>query len=274
MTGKDPAELLLGKQTPVVDKYAPQLLFPIPRADGRSRIDLGEALPFSGVDVWHAYEMSWLDPKGKPVCKVGRFSIPADSPNMVESKSFKLYLNSLNSTSFQSPSEARRVMEEDLSKVLGVTPAIELLAVDDSALAGIPLQGTHLDHVTPDTIADEPSVDLLSTAGSDLIEETLYTHLLRSLCPVTGQPDWASVWLKYRGRAVTHSSLLGYFISFRKHQEYHEQCVERMFRDIAETTEAEHLQIQACYTRRGGLDINPFRCTDPGAKPLSRLNRQ
>ncbi|MEM8563404.1 MAG: NADPH-dependent 7-cyano-7-deazaguanine reductase QueF [Pseudomonadota bacterium] len=274
MVDKESGELLLGKQTPVVDQYSPQLLFPIPRQKGRSGIGLKGTLPFCGVDVWHAYEISWLDTAGKPICLVGRFSIPADSPNMVESKSFKLYLNSLNSTSFQHADEARQVIETDLSKTLDATPAIEFLDVDDPSLSGVPLQGVSLDNCLPGAIAENPSIDLLKTAGDDIVEQAVYTHLLRSLCPVTGQPDWASVWLKYRGTAITHASLLGYFISFRRHQEYHEQCVERMFVDIAEVANAQYLHIQACYTRRGGLDINPFRSTDPTAQPLPRLNRQ
>lgn len=265
--------MLLGKHTPVVQEYSPQLLFPIPRSEGRDRLGLAEPVPFFGVDIWHAYEMSWLDAGAKPVVRVGRFAIPASSPNMVESKSFKLYLNSLNSTRFASDGEAQATIITDISAVAGAPVKLELYDVADPRLAGIRLDGLCLDDLDVTVQEGEPDAASLSAVGEP-VEERLYSHLLRSLCPVTGQPDWATVWIHYCGRSIAHGTLLKYIIAYRQHQEFHEQCVERMFRDISAHCKPETLHIQAFYTRRGGLDINPFRSTDPDARPQSRLNRQ
>lgn len=275
MTHEGHKGLLLGEQTPPVDQYAPQLLYPIPRGEARVRLGFGEPLPFAGADLWHAYELSWLDATGKPVCRVGRFAIPATSPNMVESKSFKLYLNSINNTRFAGEAEVMDTLLADISEVVGQAVTMQFYPVNDSALAGASLPGTCLDELDISPPAGEPDAGLLEIApdiGS--VEESLYSHLLRSLCPVTGQPDWATLWLHYRGVALDHRGLLRYIISYRRHQEFHEQCVERMFRDIVQSAQPELLHIQAFYTRRGGLDINPFRSTDPAAVPLPRINRQ
>ena len=265
--------MLLGRQTPAADSYAPQLLYPIARHEGRQRLGLGDPLPFSGADLWHAYELSWLDANGKPVARVGRFTIPASSPNMVESKSFKLYLNSLNNTRFASDEEAGATIIADISAAAGELVELQLCEVGDSCLAGAALPGTCLDRLDVAVEEAEPDAAMLSP-GAEQIEESLYSHLLRSLCPVTGQPDWATLWIQYRGPALDHSSLLRYIIAYRQHQEFHEQCVERMFRDIHQRCAPELLHIQAFYTRRGGLDISPFRSTDPTATPRPRLNRQ
>lgn len=274
MTGDEVGGMLLGRHTPVVHVYTPQLLHPIPRELARQRLGLVDRLPFHGADLWHAYEMSWLDDAGKPVVRVGRFLVPADSPNMVESKSFKLYLNSLNNTRFSSAAAASATIVADLSTVVGARVALELLRVDDDALGGTPLSGMCLDTLPVTLHAGDPDAQQLQVHASRMVEERLYSHLLRSLCPVTGQPDWATVWLHYRGAAIEHASLLQYLIAYREHQEFHEQCVERMFRDITAQCEPEFLHLQAFYTRRGGLDINPFRSTSASAHPLPRLNRQ
>jgi len=266
--------MLLGRQTPVTQSYSPELLYPMPRAPGRQLIGCSDSLPFAGTDLWHAYEMSWLDATAKPVVRVGRFAIPASSPNMVESKSFKLYLNSLNNTRFDSEGQVANIIKRDITKVVGADVALELLTVSAPTLAGAALQGLCLDDVNVRPPRGEPAAEMLELLSTEPTEETLYTHLLRSLCPVTGQPDWASVWINYRGRALAHESLLRYIIAYRNHQEFHEQCVERMFCDLQERIAPEFLHIQAFYTRRGGLDINPFRSTDPMAAPLPRLNRQ
>jgi 7-cyano-7-deazaguanine reductase len=270
----DSGGLLLGKHTPVVEVYSPEILYPIARSIARDKLGIATSLPFYGVDLWHAYELSWLDATGKPVARVGRFTVPATSPNIVESKSFKLYLNSLNNTRFQDDRGARECMERDISAAAGEPVALELFSVDDPALAGRAIEGECLDAGEPALTASEPSVDILAVAESNVREEQLYSHLLRSLCPVTGQPDWATLWLHYRGAALDHDALLAYILSYRQHQEYHEQCVERMFLDISERCQPQFLHIQAFYTRRGGLDINPFRSTDPRASALPRLNRQ
>lgn len=267
--------MLLGKQTPVANTYSPELLYPIPRADGRANLAAAGSLPFNGADLWHAYEMSWLDGAGKPVSFVGRFIIPASSPNMVESKSFKLYLNSLNNTRFASTHTVRDTIERDIAAVVGCNIELQLLAVDDVSLAGAALEGLCIDELEPGEAGAVPSADMLELRGTGgHAQHKLYTHLLRSLCPVTGQPDWASVWIHYSGPALVHDSLLRYIIAYRGHQEFHEQCVERMFCHLHQRLAPEFLHIQAFYTRRGGLDINPLRSTDPTAQPLPRLNRQ
>lgn len=274
MTAEGGEGMLLGRQTGVVDSYAPQLLYPIPRASGREHIGCTSPLPFYGTDLWHAYEMSWLDGQGKPVVRVGRILVPAGSPNMVESKSFKLYLNSLNNTRFASEEEVIALIRRDIAAVVGTEIGLDLFAVNDKVLAGAAPAGQCLDDL-PVTVADtEPSADMLELDSGAGREEQLSSHLLRSLCPVTSQPDWATVWVHYRGAPLKHESLLRYIIAYRRHQEFHEQCVERMFCDLQRRIEPEFLHIQAFYTRRGGLDINPFRSTDPDARPLPRLNRQ
>ncbi|MDG2271538.1 MAG: NADPH-dependent 7-cyano-7-deazaguanine reductase QueF [Halioglobus sp.] len=270
----DDKALLLGRRTPIVDQYTPSILYPIPRDTARQNLGLTAALPFGGIDFWHAYELSWLDASGKPVVRIGRFSVPATSPNIVESKSFKLYLNSLNNICFASDEQARDTIISDVSGVAGELICLTLYAVDDPALAGTILSGDCLDESPITLKSAEPDASQIDLYAGEVAEEILYSHLLRSLCPVTGQPDWATVWLHYRGTAIVHGSLLRYIVGYREHKEFHEQCVERMFVDIAARCDVEFLHIQAFYTRRGGLDISPFRSTDVDAQPLPRLNRQ
>ena len=185
-----------------------------------------------------------------------------------------MYLNSLNNTRFDVDEAARSCIERDISTAAGEAVSLELLAVDDPVLAGQAVQGICLDDHSATQATSGPDADILVVKPGGVQEEQLYSHLLRSLCPVTGQPDWATLWIHYRGNALEHSALLAYIISYRQHQEYHEQCVERMFLDITSRCQPEFLHIQAFYTRRGGLDINPFRSSDPTAGPLPRLNRQ
>jgi 7-cyano-7-deazaguanine reductase len=270
----DEAGSLLGRHTPAPQEYSPDILHAIPRKLARDKLQITENLPFHGVDLWHAYEMSWLEKTGKPVVFVGKFSVPAQSPNMVESKSFKLYLNSLNSTRFSSVEEARSTIIKDISAAAGDHVSLELLAVDDASLSGSELAGESLDNLAVNSISGEPHKEQLQVQPGNIIEDMVYSHLLRSLCPVTSQPDWATLWIHYRGTAIEHSSLLEYTVSYRNHQEFHEQCVERVFRDLESACEPEFLHVQAFYTRRGGLDINPFRSTEATALPLPRLARQ
>ncbi|QFU76035.1 NADPH-dependent 7-cyano-7-deazaguanine reductase QueF [Halioglobus maricola] len=265
--------LLLGKNTPVVDTYSPDLLFPIPRSQGRAAIGLDAKLPFYGADLWHAYEISWLNDRGLPQVRVGKFRIPFNSPNLVESKSFKLYLNSLNSTRYVSEEDVCEVIVRDVSAAAGARVYLELLTPDNYALAGGSLEGHCIDDIAVEISAGEPGGKTLKCGGA-VVEERLYSHLLRSLCPVTGQPDWATVWIDYTGPEIDRASLLEYIVAYRNHQEFHEQCVERMFVDIFTQCSPARLQIQAFYTRRGGLDINPFRSTEADGQPLPRLNRQ
>lgn len=273
MEGPD-SGMLLGRHTPVVQQYSPHLLHAIPRATARLALGLHEPMPFHGVDLWHAYEMSWLDHAGKPVAWVGRFCVPATTPNLVESKSFKLYLNSLNGTRFPSDEAATATIIADISGAAGGAVTLELFPVGAAALAGTELPGECLDALSITPWPGEPTAAQLEIHPQRIVEDRVFSHLLRSLCPVTGQPDWATLWLHYRGAAIERSSLLRYIIAYREHQEFHEQCVERMFRDIALRCAPEFLHIQGFYTRRGGLDINPFRSTDAIARPFPRLDRQ
>lgn len=269
--------MLLGANTPVPERYDPGILYAIPRADGRSRLGLDGEVVFHGVDVWHAYELSWLRSDGRPVARVGRFDIPATSVNIVESKSLKLYLNSLNSHVFDNDRAAVDTIQADVTAATGCNVSLALFAADDSSLAGQALPGYCIDDTPPGALRASPSADILQVADNGTATDqaiTCYSHLLRSLCPVTGQPDWATVWLDYRGPAIDTGSLLAYILSFREHQEFHEQCVERIFTDIWRRAAPSHLTVQALYTRRGGLDICPLRSSDPAAAPLPRLDRQ
>lgn len=273
MGSEDHGGMLLGQNTPVVDHYAPQLLFPIARDQGRQRIGVSDPPPFFGGDLWHAYELSWLNTGGKPLARVGRLYIPATSPNMVESKSLKLYLNSLNNAHFESERDFIDTVCADIANVVGESVELELLDICAPQLAGTPLAGECLDDLDISPTDTPPSADILEL-GTETGEQQVFSHLLRSLCPVTGQPDWATVWIHYRGPQLIPGALLRYIISYRRHQEFHEQCIERMFHDIYSRCAPMSLHIQGFYARRGGLDINPFRSTDPGARPLPRLNRQ
>jgi 7-cyano-7-deazaguanine reductase len=268
-------KMLLGQHTPVVEAYSPGLLYPIPRQEARSSLGIHGVLPFYGVDQWYAYEMSWLDQNARPIARVGRFTIPCTTPNLVESKSFKLYLNSLNNTQYESEQAAINCIEADIGAIAGAPVSLTLLLPDDDALRGHVLTGHSLDNGNAGDAIVEPAANQIEICGDGSCgEEKLFSHLLRSLCPVTGQPDWATVWFHYRGLHIDHDSLLTYIIAYRRHQEFHEQCVERMFRDIYSRCKPDFLHIQAFYTRRGGMDISPFRSTLPDASPMPRLNRQ
>jgi 7-cyano-7-deazaguanine reductase len=254
----------LGKATEYQSHYAPELLFPIPRQLKRSELGIADsALPFAGEDLWNAYELSWLNAKGKPVVAVGTFRVPATSPNLIESKSFKLYLNSFNQTAFDSLETVSATMTSDLSAAAGspVTVALEQLSQRPQAAIGIP-EGSLLDDLDIACDRYQPAPDLLASLPGETVEETLYSHLLKSNCLVTGQPDWAMVVIRYRGAPIDRAGLLRYIVSFRNHNEFHEQCVERIFTDVQARCRPDALAVYARYTRRGGLDINPFRSTD------------
>jgi 7-cyano-7-deazaguanine reductase len=251
----------LGQPTEYRADYAPELLFPIPRQLKRDELGIsGAALPFVGEDLWNAYEVSWLNPKGKPVVALATFRVPANSPNLIESKSFKLYLNSFNQTAFADVASVETTLVRDLSSAAGapVSAKIEVLSSRPQVLLGYP-QGILLDELDISCTAYQPAPALLAAVDGQKIEETLYSHLLKSNCLVTGQPDWAMVVIRYRGRPLDHAGLLRYIVSFRDHNEFHEQCVERIYCDIQRQCAPEALAVYARYTRRGGLDINPFR---------------
>jgi 7-cyano-7-deazaguanine reductase len=259
---------VLGRDVEYPRSYDATLLFPIPRSQGRASLGLveGAALPFHGNDRWHAYEVSWLDLRGKPVVATLTITVPADTPSLVESKSLKLYLNSFNATRFADAAEVRARIAADLSRVAGglvrVEPGLPPMASgagsasDDATIL--------LDALDVDIASyGPPDASLLVADAGDLVAETLRSDLLKSNCPVTGQPDWAGVRIAYAGPRIDRAGLLRYLVSFRDHAEFHEQCVERIFADVMARCTPRTLSVEARYTRRGGLDINPWRAT-PG----------
>ncbi|TVT73963.1 MAG: NADPH-dependent 7-cyano-7-deazaguanine reductase QueF [Pseudomonas sp.] len=267
----------LGKSSDYVATYSPHLLFPIPRAPKWAELGLtAETLPYQGVDLWNCYELSWLLPSGKPVVAIGEFEIPADSPSIIESKSFKLYLNSLNQSVFESREALAEVMSSDLSAAVGKPVKVRLRTLDEVAAEGVAtLPGRCVDDLDV-TIEhyDHPQPGLLACDAGHMVEESLHSHLLKSNCPVTGQPDWGSVVVEYRGAALQAESLLAYLVSFRQHADFHEQCVERIFLDLQRLLQPEKLTVYARYVRRGGLDINPYRSTEAMVVDNRRLVRQ
>ena len=267
----------LGRQTDYVATYSPHLLFPIARSDSRALLGIsGESLPFYGVDIWTGYELSWLNAQGKPQVAMAEFVVPCNSEFIVESKSFKLYLNSLNQSRFDNVEQVRSILVRDLSSIVNAPVEIALFPLEHPNPLGkiISLSGHCLDDLPVSIDTYQPQPDYLEVLA-DVVDENIYSHLLKTNCPVTGQPDWASVQISYRGRKINQEGLLRYLVSFREHQDFHEHCVERIFMDILERCAPESLTIYARYTRRGGLDINPWRSTDKTAKPDAvRLVRQ
>lgn len=271
----------LGKVVDYPSTYAPQLLFAISRDDGRAELDFESGalnvLPFAGEDLWTAYEISGCDMKGKPWVAVGEFSLPCESPSIIESKSLKLYLNSLNQHRFDSLQKARQIIADDLSRVAGATVAVELYTIDDYARKGLTVfSGQCLDELDVDCAVYQPDADLLGCSGAadERVDETLYSHLMKSNCPVTGQPDWATIYVCYSGRPICNTSLLRYLVSYREHQGFHEHCVERVFLDILKHCQPSSLVVSARYTRRGGLDINPTRRLGAELIDWARTGRQ
>jgi len=263
------ATLPLGQATQYPDQYDPSLLFQIPRSENRLKLNIkqDQALPFVGVDIWNAFELSWLNPKGKPQIALAEFQIPADSPNMIESKSFKLYLNSLNNARFADEQEVRERLIKDLSGAAGSKITARLQANEAIAKKGMQeMGGVLLDRLDIEIDPHIPADPSLLGINEDFgpIEQCLVSHLLKSNCPVTGQPDWASVQIRYQGRPILEEGLLRYLIGFRQLGEFHEHCVETIFSDIKRECKPDKLSVYARYTRRGGLDINPFR-TDHNA---------
>ncbi|HQV73004.1 MAG: NADPH-dependent 7-cyano-7-deazaguanine reductase QueF [Dokdonella sp.] len=268
----------LGKQVAGSAVYDADLLFPIPRAAGRGAMGLAEPLPFHGVDIWNAWELSWLDLRGKPQVAIGEFRIPASSPNLIESKSFKLYLNSLNQTRFADADAVRALLLADLSAAAGMPIDVVLLGVDPTRSAPIQrLDGECIDDLDIDIDQyGPPQAGFLGVdAAAEPATEVLLSHLLKSNCPVTGQPDWASVQIRYHGKRIDRAGLLRYLVSYRNHDDFHEQCVERIFRDLLARCAPQQLTVHARYTRRGGLDINPWRSNVAAATADNpRLQRQ
>ncbi|WP_226647665.1 NADPH-dependent 7-cyano-7-deazaguanine reductase QueF [Microbulbifer variabilis] len=263
MSREDWQNLPLGRETVYESSYNPELLHPIQRSISRGQLGLSVgALPFFGEDEWWGFELSWLNARGKPQVAVARFSFPAESPCMVESKSFKLYLNSFNQSRFESWRLVQDTLLRDLSAAVGTAVSVTLLEVEDISLDVQRPQGFCLDQLDIAVEQYQPDSALLALDESGVVvTETLYSHLLRSNCPVTGQPDWATVMVEYKGPMLQREALLAYIISFREHQDFHEHCVERIFCDLQNLADFSELTVCARYTRRGGLDINPIRST-------------
>ncbi|GAA4363422.1 NADPH-dependent 7-cyano-7-deazaguanine reductase QueF [Kangiella marina] len=271
-------DIPLGKDVSYPDQYDSSLLFPVPRQLKRDELGLTQALPFQGSDFWNAYELSWLNSQGKPQVALGVFEFAHDTTNIVESKSFKLYLNSYNQTRFESWEQVQSRLTEDLAEAADGVVRVQLYHPDEYDLE-YPVtrfEGQLLDDLDIDIEQYSYQPELLQLDPShEVVEESLYSHLLKSNCLITNQPDWASVFIEYQGKAIDHESLLKYLISFRTHNEFHEQCVERIFSDIMRICQPHILTVYARYTRRGGLDINPFRTNSAGHKARNiRLSRQ
>ena len=272
-------DILLGKKTEYKSEYDPSLIFPISRGQNREKLTMpnhmvNNELPFFGIDIWTGFEISWLNLKGKPQVFIAEFLIPAESKNIVESKSFKLYLNSFNQTKYASKDLAHAAMVKDLSEGFGGDVTIKLFDVMDYPLNQANV-GENIDHIDIEVNDYKPNASLLSVS-SQQVEETLNSHLLKSNCPVTNQPDWATVVINYKGTKIDRDALLQYIISYRDHDDFHEHCAEQIFCDLYNAGSFESLSVSARYTRRGGLDINPTRSLKPIVKEdlIGRLARQ
>lgn len=268
---------LLGKDTQYPTAYQPEILFPISRSQARENYAHIEGI-YKGTDWWHIFEISWLNSKGIPQVTIGRMSLPATSPNLIESKSLKLYFNSMNFTQFESKKEFIHTVEKDLSQAAEAAVKLDLFQVDHLAISQP--SGICIDDQEPDILVDHPDASLLQfdvnpDVNDENMEVQLFSHLLRSNCPVTGQPDWGTLFIRYQGKRPCYRSILAYIISYRQHNGFHEQCVEQIFADIWQNLKPEKLMVYATYTRRGGLDINPCRVSDESWMPSPiRLARQ
>lgn len=267
-------DLTLGKQVSYSDKYNPELLQAVPRSISRAEIKLPNELPFTGVDIWNGFELSWLNAKGKPQVAILRCEVPVTSPNLIESKSFKLYLNSFNQTKFKSALDIEKYLKSDLSACAGQDVAVQIIPSSEfGSIQFGAFNGTLLDDLDIE-VTDFDILPSLLTTTEEKTLETLVSHLLKSNCLITNQPDWGSILIKYSGDKIDHEGLLRYLISFRQHNEFHEQCVERIYYDILKQCKPKQLTVYARYTRRGGLDINPFRSNFEAPYKDARLARQ
>ena len=284
-----PEDSPLGRVSNYPDKYDAGLLYPISRAQGRDGVLAEGALPFEGVDIWNAYEVSWLNDKGKPSVAVAVLTVPASSPNIVESKSLKLYLGSLNQSVFTCIDDVVRIIQRDVSGIVGEGILVSLSLIGSEqvscagSLAGSATQRKEVELTSAVCVdnenitADEYSINatlLGLESGGEMVDECLSSHLLRSNCPVTGQPDWATIFVHYQGPKICRQSFLKYIISYRNHNDFHEQCVERVFVDIMKECQPDGLSVYGRYTRRGGIDINPFRSNFEVCSNNTKLMRQ
>ena len=283
---RTPEQSQLGKAVAYPDQYAPQVLFPIARQPQRGELGMaaGGALPFTGVDLWTGYELSWLNPRGKPQVALVQVTVPCETPCIVESKSFKLYLNSFSNSRFTSADAVRARIAADVGAAVwqpvapesqqtarGAPPTVGVRLVLPEQFAAQTVQeleGLSLDRLDVECTEYEPAPQWLrANAAEGAVTETLTSHLLRSNCPVTQQPDWGDIQISYSGAPIDQEGLLRYIVSLRNHNGFHEHCVERMFMDILRRCHPSRLTVYARYTRRGGLDINPLRTNHPGPIP-------
>lgn len=255
----------LGRHTQYPGRYDPGLLFPIARSQNRAKLGITkDGLPFRGYDSWRAYELSWLNKQGKPIVAAGEFIVPSSSEFMIESKSLKLYLNSLNQMAFSSAEEVQGVIARDLSITAQSPVIVYLYAVDDDKNFSISRpSGQCLDDLEIATNVYLPNPKFLRSDTKRGVIETLYSNLFRSLCPVTSQPDWGTVVISYTGGAIDRTGLLHYLISFRAHEGFHEDCAERIFTDLLQHADPKSLSVSMNFLRRGGLEINPVRTNAP-----------
>lgn len=274
----------LGQSVSYTDQYDPSLLFPIERQSQRNTLGLNAGqLPFMGADFWTGYELGWLNPRGKPQIAMARFVVPCDSSHIVESKSFKLYLNSFSNTRFDDMDQVRERLRADLGAAIWhggpirASVGVQLIPPEQFGRESVQeLDGLLLDRLDIECDQYQPQSQYLrANVDEQPVTETLTSHLLKSNCLVTGQPDWGSLRISYHGPQIDQEGLLKYIVSFRNHNEFHEHCVERIFVDILSQCRPTQLSVYARYTRRGGLDINPWRTTHPQAAPVSvRTARQ
>jgi 7-cyano-7-deazaguanine reductase len=275
MNMNSPEHSQLGKASAYIDRYDASLLYPLPREPKRREIGIAGSVPFLGADLWTAFELSWLNPRGKPQLALAHITIPCESTHIAESKSFKRYLNSFNNTRFDSADAVRERMRTDISAVMWHGGPVQASAGVRLLLPELfdrepvqELDGLCLDRLDVECTQYQPAPELLSAVLHEQpVQETLVSHLLKSNCLVTGQPDWGSVQIRYSGPQIDQAGLLQYIVSFRNHNEFHEHCVERIYMDIMARCKPAKLMVYARYTRRGGLDINPWRSSHPQMPP-------
>ena len=283
MTQNTPEQSQLGQASAYVDQYDAGLLFPLPRETKRREIGITGHVPFLGADLWTAFELSWLNPRGKPQVALAHITVPCESTHIVESKSFKLYLNSFNNSAFASADAVRDRIRSDVSAAIWhggpmqSSAGVKLLLPEQLEREKVQeLAGLSIDRLDVECTRYQPAPELLSAAFDEKpVDEILVSHLLKSNCLVTGQPDWGSVQITYSGPQIDQAGLLQYIVSFRNHNEFHEQCVERIYMDVMARCKPTKLAVYARYTRRGGLDINPWRTSHPQSPPANvRTARQ
>ncbi|TAK79061.1 MAG: NADPH-dependent 7-cyano-7-deazaguanine reductase QueF [Gammaproteobacteria bacterium] len=272
-----PEQSELGKKTAYDAHYSPDKLYPIPRQPKRDEIGVQGKLPFFGCDLWNHYEVSWLNEKGKPVVALAEIIYGCESVNIIESKSMKLYFNSFNNTQFKDAATVAALVKQDIEARIHAPVTVNIMPLDkmkEEKLSPV-LEGICIDHLDIECSIYTVDPSFLKT-DDQVVQETVYSDLLKSNCLVTNQPDWCSVQITYKGKKINHEGLLRYIVSFRNCNEFHEQCIEKIFMHILQRCQPEELTVYGRSTRRGGIDINSYRSTKPVVQPIPniRLSRQ